>query len=146
MKPFNLEAALRGEPVVTRDGRKVNQVTKFDVAPGHDSVVAVIDGRVLSFNGDGCYSAVESQSDLFMAERTIRIGDVEVPEPVRVGEELKIGEEYWIANAAARSSQCSYWDGDKDDLYFLRCGMVHRTYEAAEAHRAALIKISGGTP
>ena len=91
MKPFNLEAALRGEPVVTRDGRKVTQVTKFDVAPGADSVFAVIDGLVFSFYCDGSGLEAESTIDLFMAERTIRIGDVEVPEPVR--EPLKIGDE-----------------------------------------------------
>lgn len=30
-KPFNLEEALEGKPVVTRDGREVRKITKFDV-------------------------------------------------------------------------------------------------------------------
>lgn len=144
MKPFNLEAALRGEPVVTRDGRKVTQVTKFDVAPGADSVFAVIDGLVFSFYCDGSGLEAESTIDLFMAERTIRIGDVEVPEPVR--EPLKIGDEFWIADAAANGPIRCDWDGSAADLHFLRFGLVHRTHDAAKTHRAALIKISGGTP
>ena len=144
MKPFNLEAALRGEPVVTRGGKKATQITKFDVTPGHDSVFAVIGGLVFSFYCDGSGLEAESTIDLFMAERTIRIGDVEVPEPVR--EPLKIGDEFWIADAAASGPICCDWDGGAADLHFLRFGLVHRTHDAAKTHRAALIKISGGTP
>lgn len=31
MKPFNLERALAGDAVITRDGREVTQLVKFDV-------------------------------------------------------------------------------------------------------------------
>lgn len=31
MKPFDLEKALAGERVVTRDGDEVTQITKFDL-------------------------------------------------------------------------------------------------------------------
>ena len=32
MKPFDLEKALNGAPVITRDGREVTQLHLFDVA------------------------------------------------------------------------------------------------------------------
>ena len=40
MKPFDLEEALAGEPVVTRDGRKVTHITKI---PNHNFIVGIIE-------------------------------------------------------------------------------------------------------
>lgn len=72
MKPFNLEAAKAGEPLVTRDGRAA-------VCVGHGPrnlrypVVAHIQGNEnLSTHGEdgSLYSTSETPDDLFMAPKT----------------------------------------------------------------------------
>jgi hypothetical protein len=42
MKPFSLKHALAGEPVITRDGRKVTYLTKLEQVPGYQ-VAGVIE-------------------------------------------------------------------------------------------------------
>lgn len=69
MKPFNLEAAKAGKPIVTRDGR----VAKF-VAHEPDAVVPVvvlISGRMHLANADGAFP--NAVFDLFMAEEEITV-------------------------------------------------------------------------
>ena len=51
-KPFNLEEALNGAKVVTRDGREVKQLTKFNTDEIH-CIYAVIDKSVKKFDIDG---------------------------------------------------------------------------------------------
>jgi hypothetical protein len=64
MKPFDLTAALAGAPVITRDGREVTQLTKFEC---HDimSVAGVLDGIVNLWSTDG--KSGSEKFDLFMA-------------------------------------------------------------------------------
>lgn len=68
MKPFNLQQALAGKPVVTRDGRPVPRLAHF---PELRLVQVFIQGHpsVISFNEDGSYltDSVASEHDLFMA-------------------------------------------------------------------------------
>ena len=69
MKPFNLEAALAGHPVQTRDGRPVAQLVKFDFSFGPVRLAGVIDDhRVGVWLADGldCIFG-NSQNDLLMA-------------------------------------------------------------------------------
>ena len=70
MKPFDLEKALAGEPVVTKNGRKVTQLHYF---PNLGSDFKVIAHLEHSFNFDtfkinGMYSDRYSEIDLMMAE------------------------------------------------------------------------------
>jgi hypothetical protein len=69
MKPFDLQKALAGEGVVTRGGKKVTQVTLFDVN-NYFLLAAVVEGELFKFLQDGKVnsSGVESTNDLFMAE------------------------------------------------------------------------------
>ena len=73
MKPFNLEQALSGKPVVTRDGRKVLEIYHFKTAAQPFTVRAVIDDpekpQIQQYTEDGITSAVfvSSSLDLFMA-------------------------------------------------------------------------------
>lgn len=53
MKPFDLEAALAGAPVVTWDGRQVKQLTKFNTTYREHVLYGVVDGWVCSWNIDG---------------------------------------------------------------------------------------------
>ena len=77
MKPFNLEAALRGEPVITRDGRKVHEVIAFSKQECNKYpyvVFALYKGAISysSFTKDGFVNDKNTPSprDLFMAPRT----------------------------------------------------------------------------
>lgn len=72
MKPFNLQAALNGAALVTRDGRKVlmfaldNETFNGDTFP----YMAKIDGDsgFNFFTEDGRYNTIESHLDLFLAD------------------------------------------------------------------------------
>ena len=68
MKPFNLEAALAGEPVVTRDGRDVTNLVYFPDAGGVYKIAGVLDECVETFTEEGFFFNYEAQSahDLFM--------------------------------------------------------------------------------
>jgi len=76
--------------------------------------------------------------------KTIRIGEMEVPEPMRVAP--AVGTHYWIVSVSEEFSYWSTWAGDKSDFYCLERGLCQSTKEAAELHRKALILVSGGTP
>ena len=74
---------------------------------------------------------------------TIRIGEIDVPGPVR--EPLNVGETYYIVQASAGMISMEFtWASDSVDKRFLSRGFIHRTREAAELHAKALILVSGG--
>lgn len=76
--------------------------------------------------------------------KTIRIGEIDVPEPVRVA--LKRGDIYFVAQLTPiRISEEFSWGDDSTDKRFLSRGLIHLTREAAELHARALILVSGGT-
>ena len=73
MKPFDLERALKGEPVITREGRKVSELHYFETCddPG-ECVVTIIDGEMLLYYKDGNYfDDKTTEDDLFMAPRKV---------------------------------------------------------------------------
>ena len=75
--------------------------------------------------------------------RTIRIGEIDVPEPVR--EPLNVGETYYVVHASAATIGMEFtWDSDSVDNRSLSRGLIHLTREAAELHAKALILVSGG--
>ena len=70
MKPFNLEAALRGEKVVTRDGREVTQLKLFECDSDYPLAGVVIGSncvRVWTKEGNNL-PRTTSSTDLFMHE------------------------------------------------------------------------------
>jgi hypothetical protein len=69
MKPFNLQEALAGKPVVDRTGDGVTDLHYFGSATGQ-KLYGVTDGGVESWTNNGRYfenSPVDSPFDLFMA-------------------------------------------------------------------------------
>ncbi len=70
--------------------------------------------------------------------RTIRIGEYDVPEPVR--EPLNKGEEYYMVEL--RGASMWSWSGDSYDVEWLNLGIIHRTEEAAELHAKALLSFT----
>lgn len=74
MKPFDLEAAKAGAPVVTRDGREVKQLTVFE-GVGVQPIFAVIENTIYQFDLNGSYCSPHERShlDLFMAPKKVQI-------------------------------------------------------------------------
>jgi len=81
--------------------------------------------------------------DYRIRPRTIRIGDIDVPEPVR--DCLRDGIEYFIvALGSIDLHGRTSWKDDNSDARWLKAGLVHLTKEAAIEHAKALILVSGG--
>lgn len=74
-KAFDLQKAIAGEPLITRDGRKVDEFKYFEMAdPTDHNCYAVIDRQIFSFIDNGSHYAVEAtSSDLFMAPKTKKV-------------------------------------------------------------------------
>lgn len=72
MKPFDLEAAKRGEPVCTRDGTPVQQLVHFPEGCRVNKIAALYGGVINTYDDQGRYHGYEgsvSARDLFMAPR-----------------------------------------------------------------------------
>lgn len=67
LKPFDLEAALKGAEVVTRTGKEVTEIVVLKTVIYGRNVLAVINGNLYSFNQNGRVDGdVEYPNDLFM--------------------------------------------------------------------------------
>ena len=67
LKPFDLEAALQGAAVVTREGKEVSELVVLKTLTYGRNLFAVIDGLLYSFYYDGkVYENEEYKNDLFM--------------------------------------------------------------------------------
>ncbi len=76
--------------------------------------------------------------------RTVRIGERDVPEPMRVAPAM--GSTYYIVDYSyAEHNAYHHWHNDEYDNIMLQSGLCHATEKAAIAHAEALILISGGT-
>lgn len=75
--------------------------------------------------------------------KTIRIGEIDVPEPVR--ETPENGQRYFVIDHTTPDAIDEYqWRDDDVDNRWLSRGLIHLTKEAAELHAKALILVSGG--
>lgn len=83
--------------------------------------------------------------DYRIKPKTIRIGEIDVPEPVKVA--LERGQKYWVVYFYGVGELVGEdtWKGDNYDTCWMRRGLIHLTQEAAELHAKALILVSGGT-
>ncbi|MEQ1977477.1 hypothetical protein, partial [Xenorhabdus sp. SGI240] len=74
--------------------------------------------------------------------RTIKIGDIEVPEPVR--EPLVDGANYYYPNISYGEFNCNSrpWSGSVCDKDRLSSGLIHLDRESAELHAKALIALT----
>lgn len=79
---------------------------------------------------------------LTLKPRTIMIGDIEVPEPVR--EPLEHGQVYYLVHVSQARVSPQRWfchDSEKD---IVRHGLVQLTEEGAELQLKATLKLYGG--
>lgn len=73
MIKFDLERALAGDKVITRDGREVTQLVKFD-CDNEYQVRGVVLRDLCAWTVDGCYYATKNpgcDEDLFMAPKKL---------------------------------------------------------------------------
>lgn len=93
LKPFDLERALAGDPVITRDGRSVQEIHHFKYDKSEWCVGVVIDGGYWRYCMDGstcrAYNSPEGR-DLFMAP---------------------IEKEYWIVTYMGTTTQNIFSSG-----------------------------------
>ncbi|CDG86383.1 hypothetical protein [Xenorhabdus bovienii] len=73
--------------------------------------------------------------------RTIRIGSVDVPEPVR--EPLEEGQDYYFLDLGGESYYDeTFWLGDLDDVDRLNRCLIHLDRESAVMHAKALLSLT----
>jgi len=74
MKPFNLERALAGDPVVTRDGRKVDALHLCPEWIGESTrLLAKVNGRAVYLYPAGTmFAHGNDDNDLFMAPKVVK--------------------------------------------------------------------------
>ena len=77
-----------------------------------------------------------------LAPKTIKIGQYEVPEPVR--EPLNRGQKFWVVSPFTGPDSYT-WDGDEEDLFALESGFVHLSEEDARQHYEVLKKLLEAT-
>jgi hypothetical protein len=73
MEKFNLERALAGEPLITRDNTEVTEIHFFKTCTKGYSIIAVIGGEKQGFYNDGSYwgDGNDHRLDLFMKPKVV---------------------------------------------------------------------------
>ena len=74
MKPFDLEAAKRGEPICDRAGNPVRFIAHVPEAtnPGKRVIVLTLDGAISLHYENGAYALSDCDYDLFMATKRVK--------------------------------------------------------------------------
>ena len=95
------------------------------------------------WNGAKTHPVWDLDTEYRLKPRTIRIGEIDVPEPMRGAPEF--GSVYFVADPiTSKTAVKSKWDDCRTDRLCLDHGLCHTTEEAAIAHAKALILVSGG--
>ncbi len=137
--PFDLEKALAGKKVVTRDGREVTELHLFNNTKSMYQLLGCLDGMLDSWTDAGC-SGRDSTSDLFMGYniKTVNGFEIAAPESKPLEEDTTYFlPELQLQNLFMENDWC---DSSFDNL-MLKRGLVHLTKENAIAHAKAMIGI-----
>ena len=156
MKPFDLEAALAGAPVVLRNGCKAYVLADTadlgeceTIYRDEYPLVVLVSGAGGGLNmhmRDGSYNEKpDNPKDIIGMwsdpPKTIRIGEYDVPEPVR--KPLEDDKEYWGVDPMAEELAWKYkWNNALFCNLMLRRGLIHLTKEAAVIHAKALLSLT----
>ena len=129
MKPFDLEAALAGGTVVTREGLKVTGLHLFEDSNDMFRLIGVVhnlffsdDLKQFTINGKATLEKT-SRFDLFMKIERVTINGIECPAPET--DTLPTFRYYYIPDIAAPDmyiSKC--WMGNEADMTALERGLV----------------------
>ena len=116
------------------DDKDVKLQCSFNVDPSWESIGAT---EALKLILHRCNYLIR------LVPKTIRIGDMDVPMPMRVAP--AIGTDYWVAGISGiHSVYLDVWSGDSLDLMYLKRNLCHLKEAACRTHAEALIKASGG--
>ena len=107
-------------------------------AAGRGEVVQVRDDQGWVDKREG--SAFGYPAKYRIKPRTIRIGEYDVPEPMR--EAPVVGSVFYVVSTADRQPSDMIWNGEEYDFYLLSCGMIHANKRDAAHHMLALRSIS----
>lgn len=141
--PFNLEKALTGEPVMTRDGKEVTQLTLFTVDSVYN-LAGVVDGVLLRYTSEGEYLRNEPHYlDLFMKAKTHMVNGFEVPTPVTNPENMETGVTYYGADNTDLDWYFeSVWSNDVLDKVWIARNLVFMNKEDAIANAKAMVGVN----
>lgn len=93
-------------------------------------------GRWLDKEGGLFYSGAEYR----IKPRTIRIGEYDVPEPMR--DAPVVDSIYYLPVLDGSDNRAVVWGDDEYDRKWLQLGLCHKTREAAELHAMALVSLT----
>ena len=118
--------------------------------PQADLLRAIADGEQMqrplagrtweNINPQDALIRVTNGFEVRIAPKMRSIEGFEYPEPVT--EPMEKGCVYFVPRT--RGAEKFRWNDDDLDNDYLKAAQIHRTREAAEAHRAAIIKAGGG--
>lgn len=146
MKSFNLQEAINGKPVVTRDGDPATFIIHKPEMEA-ECLVFGVKGRMEMYYENGKYykHSAHSSIDLFMKESFIDINGHKYPEPER--KPLQYGQNYWIPHiTSGDGTNITSWSDAYLDHQYLKRGLVHLSKENALEHYKAMILSGKGTP
>ena len=147
MKPFNLEEALSGKPVLLRNGDKAHvRYLESELMVTTDAkVVGYSDsGLLLSWCPDGYYNPITREPyhrDIVgMYPETRLINGFEVPTPET--EELEYGTRYYLASPVVKHFHSrETWDDHDVDKLWLERGLVFLCAKDADTNTKAMLGI-----
>ena len=116
------------------------------IAEGKQLQYAITNGKWVDINSANVLRWIseennnEACSGIRVKPSTIRIGDYDVPEPMRVPPK----DETWYYVASNEQSRAVryLWENCEYDKRMLKSGLCHSTKEAAELHVKALLSFS----
>lgn len=146
LKPFDLESALNGEPVMLRDGSKAyvrHHETELRVPVGEELTGYVEGIGTWAWREDGAsrFDDCESEYDIIgMWPKTRIINGFEVPAPVR--EELEVGDMYFTPSIGFEGFHDVWeWGNTKLHKLYLERGLIFLKKEDAIANAKAMLGI-----
>jgi hypothetical protein len=149
LKPFDLQAALAGEPVMLRNGTKayVRHHETETFIPGNFNLVGIKEGYscYLTWTKDGGYDIDGDICDLdiigmYPASKTRIINGFEVPAPE--AKEPGYGATYFTPSLAYITMAVDHkWNNDDFDARVLKRGIVFLSAEDAIANAKAMMGI-----
>lgn len=154
MKPFNLEAALKGEPVMLRNGKKAWVICDTRTLPilvKLDNPITVVTelGGIHNTHPHGNFSSIITKHSLDIVgmweepPEMIKIGNFEFPKGET--EPLRPSERYYAPELSKEGFVLeTTWENDSLDWHYLKRGFMHKTREAAKQHARVLMAISLG--
>ena len=147
MKPFDLEAAKKGDPIITREGKAMKFIAYVPEALTYSKIVCLTDKGGFTFyqeTGRIYHGDLEHPEDLFMAPPPMRsINGYEYPEPIK--EPLEEGQTFFIVDIYSDLLYMEFrWNGSHYQNRMMKHGLAHLTKKATIAHAQAIILAGGG--